>query len=193
MSNPPPSVPSRWEKLGQTTQIKTPIFELQSVRYRHPARARERDFVVVRSPDWVNVLALTPDGKLVLVRQFRFGVDAFSLEIPGGVMEAGEDPVAAGLRELREETGFTGVGARLLGSVHPNPAIQSNRCHFVFVERAVRTAALDWDPDEEIEVTTVPADEVLAGAHGGAITHGLVLNALLFFEPLWRERKGRGV
>src|SRR5664279_4692538 len=107
----------------------------------------------MHAPDWVNVLALTPDHRLVLVRQFRFGVDAFSLEIPGGVMEPDEDPVAAGLRELREETGFTGRGARLLGSVHPNPAIQSNRCHIVLVEEAVRTEALEWDADEEIEVT----------------------------------------
>ena len=182
--------PSRWEKLGQTTKAKTVVFELQSVRYRHPARGTERDFVVVRAPDWVNVLALTPDGRLVLVRQFRFGIDAFSLEIPGGVMEVGEDPVEAGLRELREETGFTGMRARLLGSVHPNPAIQSNRCHIVLVEDAVRTASLEWDTDEEIEVTTVPAEEVFALARSGAVTHGLVLNALFLFEPHWRARKG---
>ena len=188
MSHPHHS-PSRWENLGQTTQAKTVVFDLQSVRYRHPVRGTEKDFVVIRAPDWVNVLALTSDGRLVLVRQFRFGIDAFSLEIPGGVMEAGEDPVEAGLRELREETGFTGKRARLLGSVNPNPAIQSNRCHFVFVEDAVRTEELEWDEHEEIEVTTLPAAEVLTLARNGAITHGLVLNALFLFEPHWRERK----
>src|SRR5437660_1022636 len=82
MSNSQPS-PARWEKHGHTIQAKTVVFELQSVRYRHPARGTEKDFVVVRAPDWVNVLALTPGGALVLVRQFRFGVDEFSLEIPG--------------------------------------------------------------------------------------------------------------
>ena len=178
--------PSRWEKLGSAIQAKTVVFDLQSVRYRHPTRGTERDFVVVRAPDWVNVLALTPDGRLVLVRQFRFGLDGFSLEIPGGVMEAGEDPVEAGLRELREETGFTGARARLLGSVHPNPAIQSNRCHIVLVEDTVRTAALEWDTDEEIEITTLPVDEVLALARSGGVTHSLVLNALFLFEPQWR-------
>ena len=192
MSHPHPS-PSRWENLGHATQAKTAVFELQSVRFRHPVRGTEKNFVVVRPPDWVNVLALTPGGALVLVRQFRFGLDAFSLEIPGGVMEAGEDPVAAGLRELREETGFTGAHARLLGSVHPNPAFQSNRCHIVLVEDAGRTAELEWDTDEEIEVTTVPADEVFALARSGAITHGLVLNALFLLEPHWRARKERGV
>ena len=186
----PPSAggPSRWERLGHTTQAKTRVLDLLSVRFRHPVRGTEKDFVVVQPSDWCNVLALTATGELVLVRQFRFGIDGFSLEIPGGVMEPGEDPVEAGLRELREETGFAGVRARLLGSVHPNPAIQSNRCHFVLVEEAVRSAELEWDADEEIEVCTVPAGEVLAHARAGGITHALVLNALFLFEPNWRSR-----
>ncbi|MEY2880797.1 MAG: hypothetical protein RLZZ15_3177, partial [Verrucomicrobiota bacterium] len=183
------SAPSRWEKLGEKSVAQTRVLDLNTARYRHPVRGTERDFVVVRPADWVNVLALTPDGHIVLVRQFRFGIDTFSLEIPGGVMEAGEDPIAAGLRELREETGFTGARARLLGTVNPNPAIQSNRCHFVLVEDAARTAALDWDPDEEIEVTTQPAEAVLALARSGGVTHALVLNALFLFEPIWRTRQ----
>src|SRR6185503_4594698 len=151
----------RWERLGHKIQTQTRIFDLLSARYRHPVRGTERDFVVVQAPDWVNVIALTPDDRLVLVRQFRYGINEFSLEIPGGVMEAGEDPVTAGLRELREETGVGGAPAKLLGVVHPNPAIQSNRCHFVFVEGATRVHALDWDPDEEIHITTQPVEDVL--------------------------------
>ena len=185
--------PARWEKLGEKSVAQTRVLELTSVRYRHPQRAGERDFVVVRASDWVNVVALTTAGEIVLVRQFRFGIDTFSLEIPGGIMETGEDAVEAGLRELREETGFTGQRARLLGTTHPNPAIQSNRCHFVFVEDAVRSAAVEWDADEEIEVVLQPAAEVLALARAGGITHALVLNALFLFEPLWRARTGPGV
>ncbi|MEQ1841935.1 MAG: NUDIX hydrolase [Verrucomicrobiales bacterium] len=189
MSIPPtPSCPSRWERLGATTVARTRVLDLLSVRYRHPARGTEKDFVVVAPSDWCNVLALTPDGRLVLVRQFRFGIDGFSLEIPGGVIETGEDPVEAGLRELREETGFTGAGARLLGSTHPNPAIQSNRCYFVLVEDAVQSADMAWDPDEELHCETVPVEQVLADARAGLITHALVLNALFLFEPLWRAR-----
>ena len=193
MSTNHDSAPARWEKLAEKSIAQTRVLELTSARYRHPWRGTERDFVVVRAADWVNVLALTPAGELVVVRQFRFGIDAFSLEIPGGVMEPGEDPVEAGLRELREETGFTGAQARLLGSTHPNPAIQSNRCHFVLVEDAARTEELEWDADEEIEITTRPVAEVLALARSGGITHALVLNALFLFEPIWRTRNGSGV
>lgn len=132
------------------------------------------------------MIAVTPDRRLVLVRQFRYGIDAFSLEIPGGVMDTGEDPIEAGLRELREETGYSGVRARLLGSVHPNPAFQSNRAHFVLVEAVTRSHELEWDADEEIEVVVEPIEDVLAMARNGGITHALVLNALMFFEREWR-------
>jgi ADP-ribose pyrophosphatase len=181
--------PSRWQRLGERPQLQTRIFDVVGIRYHHPTRSTEREFVVINAPDWVNVVALTRDRHIVLVRQFRYGIDEFSLEIPGGVMDVGEDPVAAGLRELREETGFSGARAKLLGSVHPNPAMQSNRCHFVFVEDAIVSHDLDWDPDEELQVLTLPADEVLAMARSGGINHGLVLNALMLFEPLWRARE----
>jgi ADP-ribose pyrophosphatase len=184
---PSHSDPARWTKGAERLLAATRILDLHSMHYRHPVRQTERDFVVIAAPDWVNVVALTTDGHLVLVRQFRFGINDFSLEIPGGVIEAGEDPVAAGLRELAEETGFVGTSARLLGSVHPNPAIQNNRCHLVLVEAAARTASIDWDPDEEIAVTTAPVADVLAAARDGRITHSLVLCGLFLFESWWRR------
>lgn len=187
MNSPSAPEPSRWESGEHSLLAQTRILNLRTTRYRHPLRAAERDFVVIDAPDWVNVIALTRDDHLVLVRQFRFGINAFSLEIPGGVIEAGEEPLAAGVRELREETGYTGPSARVLGVVHPNPAIQNNRCHFVFVENATASHPLGWDPDEEIQITTLPVAEVFALARNGGITHALVLNALLLFEPIWSE------
>lgn len=178
--------PQCWERVGQTLQARTRVFDLLAVQYRHPGRAVTRDFVVIEAPGWVNVVAHTADDRLVLVRQFRHGINDLSLEIPGGVIEPGEDAVSAGLRELREETGYTGGTARLIGSVHPNPALQSNRSHFVLVEGAARSHATEWDADEELAVTEMPVRDVLALARSGGITHALVLNALWFFEPHWR-------
>ena len=184
-----PVPPSRWEKGGSRVLAHTRIFDMCGVNYCHPIHKTQREFVVIDAPDWVNVIALTPDYRLVLVNQFRFGTDAFSWEIPGGVIEQGEDPVAAGVRELKEETGFVGASARLLGSVKPNPAILNNTCHLVLVEGAVRTASLEWDADEEIEVRTLPVDEVYEWAHTGRITHSLVLNGLFLFSQRWAELK----
>jgi ADP-ribose pyrophosphatase len=190
---PAPIVPARWEKIGQQLHANCRVFDVLNARYRHPGRGRERDFVVITAPDWANVIALTADHQLVLVRQFRFGIDDFSIEIPGGVVERGEEPLFAAQRELREETGFTGGNARLLGSVHPNPAIMNNVCHHVLVENVRRTDELAWDHDEEIEVLTAPVDEVYTWARSGRISHALVLDALLLFAPEWeRLKRGEG-
>ncbi len=190
MGNLPPH-PKRWQRLRSEPHATTRIFDVTRAVYQHPDRAKEQDFFVINAPDWVNVIALTPEQQLVLVRQFRYGIDDFSLEIPGGVIDAGEDCVAAGLRELREETGYIGERARLLGSVHPNPAMQSNRCHLVLVENVRREAKLDWDPDEEFEIMTKPVDDVFNLAYSGGITHAMVLDALLLFTPHWAKlRRG---
>lgn len=188
-----PIQPQRWRRVREEPHATTRIFDVVRAFYHHPLRPQPQEFVVINASDWVNVVALTTDQQLVLVRQFRYGIDEFSLEIPGGIIDAGEDPLAAGVRELREETGFVGKSARVLGAVHPNPAIQSNRCHLVLVEDARRDAALEWDPDEELEILTLPVDEVYALAQRGGITHALVLNALLLFAPLWEKRRGHVV
>jgi ADP-ribose pyrophosphatase len=190
MADTPPQ-PQRWQKLRSEPHATTRIFDVTREIYRHPDRDREQDFFVINAPDWVNVIALTPDHQLVLVRQFRFGIDDFSLEIPGGVIDPGEDCIAAGLRELSEETGYVGGPVRLLGSVHPNPAMQNNRCHLVLVENARPEAKPNWDPDEEIGIMTKPVDEVYTLAYRGDITHAMVLDGLLLFAPHWAKlRRG---
>lgn len=174
--------PSPWVREGERTLASTKVLDLKSVRFRQPGLGAAKEFVVIHAPDWVNVVALTPGGNIVLVRQFRFGSGALSLEIPGGMIEEGEDPVAAGVRELAEETGYGGGTVSLLGSVRPNPAIQDNWCHFVFIDGAVPTGPMDWDEDEDIEVSMAPAAQVLAWARSGKITHSLSVAALMLFE-----------
>ncbi|MEO7598700.1 MAG: NUDIX hydrolase [Opitutus sp.] len=186
MDAPPPPNASAWLACDHKTLLHTRVFDVRSTRFEHPVRKVQRDFVVIDPPDWVNVIAVTADQQMVLVRQFRYGISGFSWEIPGGVIEKNEAPAAGGMRELREETGYVGSTAQVLGSVHPNPAIQSNRCHFLFVEDATLTSGVAWDHDEEIDVCLVHVEDVFTMARSGLITHSLVLNALFLFEPLWR-------
>ena len=109
------------------------------------------------------------------------------------MIERGEDPVAAGLWELREESGYSGAKARLLGSVHPNPAMQNNRCHLVLVEGVQRRDDLEWDEDEEFEILTMPVEDVYQLAYRGGITHALVMDGLLLFRPVWEKLRGGAV
>ena len=177
--------PARWEILDRTEEAACRVFSVVRKLCRHPIRGREDDFYVLESSDWVNSVAVTPDGRMVLVEQYRFGSEDLSLEVPGGLMDLGENPIDAAERELKEETGFVGRRSRLLGSVRPNPAIQSNRCHIVLIEGAERLVDIDWDENEELAVQLTSVAEVYAMAHSGKITHALALNALFFYHPIW--------
>lgn len=180
-----------WEELGSDKIADCRIFDILSKRFRHPERKTEGDFYVIRSRDWVNILPITPNYEMILVNQYRFGVKRTSWEIPGGVMDPGEDPLEAGMRELREETGYTSSKARHLGAVRPNPAIQSNTCHVVLAERCQLTQPTAWDEHEQIVTKVVPIEAVYDMAAKGEIFHSLVLSALLLFQPEWQKIQAR--
>ena len=133
---------------------------------------------MLRSGDWVLALPVTADGRLVLVRQHRFGTRALSVEPPGGVIEAGEDPRVAAARETAEETGYAGGRATLLGTVAPNPAIQANRAHFVLLDGVHLGATPAPDEHEELEVLLVAPREALRAAAADPATHALAFLAL---------------
>jgi 8-oxo-dGTP pyrophosphatase MutT (NUDIX family) len=123
----------------------------------------------------------------VLVEQFRQGSETVELEIPGGVMDAHDaTPVATAVRELREETGYAGENARVIGTVFPNAAIQSNRCHTVLVEQCRRAHAVQFDRGEDLVTRLVPVEAMPALVASGKIRHCIVVAALYHFE-LWRR------
>jgi 8-oxo-dGTP pyrophosphatase MutT (NUDIX family) len=133
---------------------------------------------VLEAPDWVNVLAETTEGDLVLVRQYRFGSASVTTEIPSGVVDPGEDHGDAARRELREETGYSSERWTYLGHVDPNPAFLDNLCHQWLAEEAVLTHEQDLDPGEDIEVLTRSPEEIRHWVREGRIDNALVLTAL---------------
>lgn len=137
-----------------------------------------RDVYVFGVPDWCNVVAETDAGEVVMVWQHRFGTDALSLEIPGGVVDPGEAPLEAARRELREESGYDARSFELLSAVEPNPALQNNRC-YSYVARGARLAfETAFDDLEDLEVVRVPRGEIAGLIDDGTITHALVIVAL---------------
>jgi len=111
-----------WQSVGSRHLGDFHVFSLRSDRKVSPRTGVEHEFYVLNCVNWVNVLAVTPNDELVMIDQFRHGTNTVELEIPGGVMDAHEtDPVATAVRELREETGYEGENARILGRVHANP------------------------------------------------------------------------
>lgn len=166
-----------WERVAEKPDVSYRILDVMTRQHRHPHTGAVRDFVVIDSTDWVNVVALTPDDRVVLVRQFRYGTETVTLEIPGGMVDPGEDALEAGKRELQEETGYVADTWVKLGVVEPNPAIQTNHCWTYLALNARFVGALAHDSNEVIEVDTAPLVSIPGLVSGGEIQHALVVSA----------------
>jgi len=175
-----------WTTLTRDNRLDHPLLRVDMARRRREP-GLERDFIVLTSPDWVNVVPITAHGEVVLIRQWRHGTEAETLEIPGGVVDAGESPRQAGLRELAEETGYQAGRVEELGWVEPNPALFTNRCHTLLATDCHRVGEQRPEDTEEIEVLTRPLDEVPGLVASGAIGHSLVVAALAL---MWLKRPG---
>lgn len=166
-----------WRVHSRTPVRDYRIFRSVAVRAAHPQTGDERDFTVLEVPDWVNVVALTRTDDVVLIRQYRHGSESVEVEIPGGMVDPGEEHAAAARRELVEETGYTAATWRHIGTVQPNPAIHGNRLHTWLALGAERTTACEPDPGEVITTFTAPLPEVTAMLRDGRIDHALVVAA----------------
>ncbi len=164
---------------GDVTLEDNWLFRLRRERFQSRATGKFHDYYVVHVADAVNVVAITTDRRLVLVRQFRAGSGRDSLETPGGLLNAGEDPLAAGARELLEETGYSGSRPRWLGTVWTNPSLLSSRTTTILIEDARPVAATEFDDHEELTLDLVPVAEIPAMIEDGRLDHALVVQGLL--------------
>jgi 8-oxo-dGTP pyrophosphatase MutT (NUDIX family) len=171
------SGPRPWRRTKEGASRDYRIFRVREDEVEDPRDGSLRSRVYIDSVDWVNVIPVTAAGKVVLIRQFRFGTWSNTLEIPGGMVEPGEDPAAAAVRELEEETGFRPQHVKELGWVHPNPALQGNRC-FSFLALGCEKVH-DGRPDsgEDIQVVLRDRPDVPGMIRAGEITHSLVICA----------------
>lgn len=153
---------------------------------------RRGDFILLECADWANTVALTVDEKgrdcLVLVRQYRIGGKAVSLEFPGGMIDEGEDPLAAAKRELLEETGFTADSWEKLGDINPNPSFMTNRTYCYLAQGLTRVSRQELDELESIDVHIVPIDELESGKHPEFLVNGVMVISWYWFTQRYKTK-----
>ena len=169
-----------WRILESRTVMKDRWIDLRADRCITPAGAEIAPYYVLNYPDWVHVVALTEDGRMVLVRQYRHAIGRSVLEIPGGAVDpADSDPQRAAQRELAEETGYAAATWRMIGSFFPNPATHTNRIHVALALQARPTATPTLDAGEEgLAVLTLPIREVLDGLADGLLGQSMHVAAV---------------
>jgi ADP-ribose pyrophosphatase len=153
------------------------VFSTAFVDGEHPRGGAPKRFSLIEAVDWVNVIALTSEKRVVLIRQFRVGANEVCLEIPGGMVDPGETPAEAAARELVEETGYTAARWEPLGKVSPNPAIMTNWLYSFLAHDAVPTQSQRTEGSEVIEVELASLEACHAAIRDGRIDHALVIVA----------------
>lgn len=170
-----------WQTIKSQTVLDHPVLKVMQVT-RSKEGSDPHPFVVLSSPDWVNVIPVTRQGEVVLIRQWRHGTGETTLEIPGGLIDPGETPAIAAAREMAEETGYECERLIPLGQVRPNPALFDNTCYTFLAPGAWLAGPARPDDTEDIEVLTVPQSELADMVRDGRIDHCVVVAALAY---LW--------
>jgi 8-oxo-dGTP pyrophosphatase MutT (NUDIX family) len=174
-----------WKTISRRTIAKNPFLTIEEHSREEDVSGKQGDFIIVQAPNWGNIVALTEEGAIVLVEQFRHGSETIELEVPGGVIGESEDPGEAVLRELTEETGYERTPESefiKLGEITPNPAFIDNTCFMYLVTNVRLSGETSFDEHENIRVRLVPREAVDALVKSGEIRHALTAVSLYFLR-----------
>lgn len=171
-----------WKRRSSTPRGDYRVFRVREDISLSPTSGEPFSFYVIESNPWVNIIPVTPEGRIVMIRQYRHGIRSSTLEVPGGLVDDGESPRDAAVREMMEETGYISDDVVDLGSVAPNPAIQENRC-YTYLARDVRaTHEQQLDHAEIIDILELDPEDIPALIRSGEINHALVVAAFHLYE-----------
>ncbi len=171
----------KWQIKNRETVFNSGVFAIDRLACFHPEKNVSHDFGILKTPDWINVVALTDDGKFIMVRQHRLGTDEYTLETPAGLIEKGEKPEAAARRELEEETGYSSESLVPLKRLSANPAIMNNYIYFYLATGCRKTNRQNLDPSEDIEVLLYTREEIIELIRTNRIDHSIIITALSLY------------
>ena len=178
-----------WPRIRSHPSQSYRVFSIRTDTTLSPRTGREHDFYIIESGNWVNVIPLTSDHQVVMIRQYRHGSREITLEIPGGLVDPGDTPEEAAARELLEETGYQAKTLEEIGVVSPNPAIFNNRCYTFLAQRIEKVGPPRFDQTEDIEVVLIPLADIPNLILEGEIDHAMVITAFYWHDL--QLRRGR--
>ncbi len=168
-----------WKIIRSVAKESLRLFEVQYNYLINPRNEKEVEVVVLSGNDAVNVMAITTKNTVVMIKQYRFGINDYTVEIPGGLVDAGEDFLKAAQRELREETGYSGENWQYLGKIAQNPVFQDAYIHHYLLIDAEKTHPTEFDEAEDIQMIEMKLEEVKKGVQECAFQHPHTVSALV--------------
>lgn len=172
---------AQWQVVKSENGPGLKLFKVRFDYMKNPRNDKTEKMIVLDTPDSVNVVAMTIEGQIIFVRQFRFGIKDYTLELPGGIIDPGEMPQVAGERELREESGFTAKFWHPLGKIGSNPVFMNGFIHHFVATDALKTSEMELDDAEDISLVFLSIEETRKWLSQGSFGHPHTVNALVLF------------
>jgi ADP-ribose pyrophosphatase len=173
-----------WEKIRTEAGPDLTLFTARFDWVRNPRNGHTVKATVLETPDWANIVALTPEKKIVVVRQYRFGNQRITTELPAGIVEPGETSQETAIRELKEETGYASNEWEYLGYVEPNPAFMNNRCHHWLAKNVIKQTELELDEGEDLTVSEMNLEDIQIEIQEDRLRNVLCFSALAYVFDL---------
>ena len=176
-----------WKKVGSEQVADCDVFTVHKATFEREGDGEKADFFLINNPDWVNVIGVTKEKQAIFIEQYRPGSESMIFEIPGGMIDEGEDPEATVRRELEEETGYKPNRLIKVGCSYPNPAQQGNKLYSYLALDCERSGRTNFDEHESMVTKLVPLQQIAELVHNGVITHSLAITAIYYAERYLKD------
>lgn len=173
-----------WQLLQSELAIDLNIVKIRHDYYKNPRNEKTVKVIAIEGNDAANVIAQTKEGKIIMVRQFRFGIADYTLEVPGGMIDGNEVILEAAQREVKEETGYVGKNWQYLGRILANPVWMDSTIHHYYMDNAELKYALKLDEAEDVEIVLLSPEEVYQKIDNGEIKHPHTISAFYFARKI---------